>query len=1445
MPPIPPKVDPTASSLAKLNPKQKQFIEVSASANEQKQAKSALEMYEEAIRSDAGSRISAPRIGPSRLEEREIDPIVAYEKSLQSGVTSTYKPAPRTVTGIREVRAATDAARDVVSPLVASEVVFGKGNQEPSGVEGIVYDVFNKFDLDPGKGDFYIGENIFQSRPGKFFLGDAEKGKLGVLGTVDKYTWKSLWSALKEVNDAIPRDRYGIVEDLISRAIFGFTQNVRIDKGDASFDDFFKQINDPEFGPGKAFPLRSNETFGIPKWGNLDLWVDRLVAGGQTIGTDPMTLVSGVGGGAKTLAAKSAAEAALYGTSKVGKIVALHSEKLLAREAAELSVRQLTKEVDDLARLAAREVTNPVLAGELAVKQASLNAAKSAVINLEKDLKGVVTEIGTKAPKRVAGPKARQVEAADVLDIYQGAKETVETGNILRNAVPEELAAAQKVIAAPAAASADEIANAVELINTGRVIVRKATPAEIALAERTVKFVNPALAKDIVAKGLTAYSQAKHAQAAIIRGYSQGIRYANLFTIPGSKYITKWLGQAVGNIRVNAFLSPLGRTNVLELVGKPGVDDLLGKAGRLKLRTYLSTGKIRVPGTAKFRSITAEEAADFISILTADSMATAAKSFYGTQIGSKFAPSVKAIDDIDVPIVTRALDVPSGKTVSKMLPAERAAFSDYTKQIDETYNATNKAIKAVGGRPLSRPTSYFPRAQSREFITWATSHAEDIQVIAKNLGVEPEQLIHGFIENKLVKGANFFGHSLTDADLLGGVKRLNEILKEQGYKFKFYTENFTEATARFVAKHARMQAHIFALEQWMDRGSDVLTRAKITTREGIKSELTPLTNLERRIGSVLTPDVLATMSYPKIQSIVDDLKYVREVVSDDIVYTNQVDELILAIDEKVAQIDRLVKNGTLPPVSLDVVGAEADNLAIAMADEISGIRTNIFESSEEAWRSLAPMISDGVEAIFEKMPNVGVATRNDINDMVRNVVTMTQSGPIRRGFGTFAEKLYQVQKGSMLSLPGTIIRNIQGGLVVMAAFGARPGNANFGFDMLRSWKRAAANGIDFDSWVEDFARSVNKSESVLVKDNFVQNIKEAFVYSGASSGEISDLAKGFGGRPIGIFGLEAKGIGREGTVLKNVTKKVSEIGGKIPIISGPGNVLPLAAVRKYGALAEEYMRFAMTWDGIQQGLSGPLAGARTSRALLDYSDLSKLDEKGRAFFPFWNFMVYNAPTQYMNMLVNPGVYNAYNRFRNATEDKEGTSPFLPQSWKERGAYKLIIGDNFYASWDLAIPGTGQAWWSMSVPELFSSANPTMRGLLDAYVYQRNSYTQKQIYDPSDPTPKSIQQFAYAARATLPNLNVVARELLVIGNLLPGDSAQKKLIDLNNNKIIKAVFGTREITEEEMLKVVQFNALLSYLGIPIRELSSDQEIAELWRRYYTDLEPLIKQKRNKP
>jgi hypothetical protein len=258
-----------------------------------------------------------------------------------------------------------------------------------------------------------------------------------------------------------------------------------------------------------------------------------------------------------------------------------------------------------------------------------------------------------------------------------------------------------------------------------------------------------------------------------------------------------------------------------------------------------------------------------------------------------------------------------------------------------------------------------------------------------------------------------------------------------------------------------------------------------------------------------------------------------------------------------------------------------------------------------------------------------------------------------------------------------------------------------------------------------------------------------------------------------------------------------------------------------------------------------LAGARTSRALLDYSDLSKLDEKGRAFFPFWNFMVYNAPTQYMNMLVNPGVYNAYNRFRDATEDKEGTSPFLPQSWKGRGAYKLIVGDNFYASWDLAIPGTGQAWWSMSVPELFSSANPTMRGLLDAYVYGRNSYTQKQIYDPSDPTPKSIQQFAYAARSVLPNLNIVARELLVIGNLLPGDSAQKKFIDLNNNKIIKAVFGTREVTEEEMFKVVQFNALLSYLGIPIRQLSSDQEISELWRRYYTDLEPLIKQKRNKP
>lgn len=196
---------------------------------------------------------------------------------------------------------------------------------------------------------------------------------------------------------------------------------------------------------------------------------------------------------------------------------------------------------------------------------------------------------------------------------------------------------------------------------------------------------------------------------------------------------------------------------------------------------------------------------------------------------------------------------------------------------------------------------------------------------------------------------------------------------------------------------------------------------------------------------------------------------------------------------------------------------------------------------------------------------------------------------------------------------------------------------------------------------------------------FNPSIQNAFYETMMSTGAagFGDVEEVFGAAIPSRLGITGQEVPlREGPIGK-VVSKASEIGGAIPRVS-----------RGVGGKIENYSRFMLTYSGIREGMSPAQAAETTARFLIDYEDLTKLDEIAKQVFPFWMWMSRNLPVQLTNMVMNPKAYGIYYNFRKNFEDKNGDNTLVPSYLKEAGAFKLPFGENIYLKPDLGFPGVG-------------------------------------------------------------------------------------------------------------------------------------------------------------
>jgi len=185
----------------------------------------------------------------------------------------------------------------------------------------------------------------------------------------------------------------------------------------------------------------------------------------------------------------------------------------------------------------------------------------------------------------------------------------------------------------------------------------------------------------------------------------------------------------------------------------------------------------------------------------------------------------------------------------------------------------------------------------------------------------------------------------------------------------------------------------------------------------------------------------------------------------------------------------------------------------------------------------------------------------------------------------------------------------------------------------------------------------------------------------------------------------------------------------------------------------------ISYDGIRQGLDPQEAVDRTARFLIDYNDLSTVDQVARQIIPFWMFMSRNLPVQIQNMFANPRLYQQYNSLRREFEDKDGNSLLMPDYLTQAGA--TILGTvpglgAVFAKPDLGFPGTGtpipgqEAITSLSLDPLIASLRPELKTTLEQ-LRGKESFGEK----PIEGVGERVQS---AAGNLAPPLSVIGRYL---------------------------------------------------------------------------------------
>jgi hypothetical protein len=1012
----------------------------------------------------------------------------------------------------------------------------------------------------------------------------------------------------------------------------------------------------------------------------------------------------------------------------------------------------------EAARIAAAEAAEAAakVAADATATAAQKAAAQAAAKAAEAAAEKAFKQAAAAAPRRIYGRNAREALAEQVRTIRQSAQQVI-----------------------------DDAA---------------ATTAERTVAQQAVSVLTDDFIKDVAAKGYSAIRGPAAQTLGVRSGARIGLPGFGKATIPYTSTLTNFVGSSLAIPR-NAFFQTKAGQSVLNSITAVGEGGLFGSEQILKMRTALRSG-----------TATPEEAVDYTALLSADKFyrgaVDLARKKAAVDVGKVTSrKNTKVIRSLSEHLATPEADWAS-KGLRALTASEKEAYDSVKNILNKFYKEADSAAALLGADALPALADYWPRSQSTQAIEWAARNGDEADRIATGLGVDRTFFLGNFTSRALGPGKIWFGEVLDGTE---SIYDLNRIAKDSGrINFDFFETDPVKALAGYANTHAKYLGYATALDR--------LTKISPSKAKGFAQDLsgeatslvparkpgvTDLGSLENTIANFMTPERLTNWSEAQILAIRDSIKDLQSKLagSSDIV-KREFNDAIMEIDEKIAATTRLINAGVIDPTSGSLLRAELEAYANDLALSINNVKRDFIVTSPDRWKNVGRTLEDGFVVLNEKtVPDIAV--RADIAEIFQNVKRLDDPA-----FAKAAEKVLldynNFFKTAVTTTFGFHTRNAISNSFMMLAAGADPINLSRGLKIHIAFKKASKAGRTPEQFIQ------NGLKSGLIKPAEEAAVREAIAYSGATGfGQFGEIASAAGAGKAGVLGKEATGripfTGKEVPGLK----KASEILGA-----------PFRGSRKVGTLIEDLNRFQLTFDGLMQGFDAGTAAARTGKFLVDYNDISTADRALKQIVPFWIWTTRNMPLQIENMWLNPRAYTIYDKFKNNLEDKEGTSPFVPDYLKEAGAFKLPFGENLYARPDLGFPGAGspsplQLLTEGNGIEILASITPAARIPLELIRRNTESEESKNIQEygrmffGNRPIPKDISPVEYIIAQGVPGLSTVGR-------------------------LLNATIGTKSKQAQELLgskEVRELNATLSFIGLPGFELLDSTQKSEVWRRYF--------------
>ena len=1105
----------------------------------------------------------------------------------------------------------------------------------------------------------------------------------------------------------------------------------------------------------------SDERFGFgTAFANTgNKWADRFIGFAGDVLLDPTTYIT-FGGSAL----------AKTGLQKGTQLVAKEAGKELAEGAVTKGTRLVAAEAERVAALRSKTVAQDALSTAVnSGDQAAIRAAKVALRDSDDALKSATKTMAVQnTTRRQIGRKAREGTADSVRQLRQEA---------LQEAADETLDEATRLT-----------------------------------AQRVASTLTDDVIGDIATRGFNAIQGEVAEVLGVQGGLRIGIgRYSTY--IPGSEKLTNAVGTKLVDKRLNFANSARG-AKILDAVTPMGSGGLFGEPDILKMRNALRSG------TAK-----GKEAVDYVGLLAADQNYRRLTNLQNARVGKIVSDVIGSEDKALVNSIIDLIEVPESQWVArgiKPTPQQLTVYRKVKTMTDGLYDEANKAAKALGGEDLPYNENFLPHSQTEDAIRWIERNSNKADKIADGVGIDRTFLQQNFVERSLKPGREWFGHTLTQADIDGGVRRLNEIAKTSRHAdggvnpspltFNFFTEDVTEALGKYAYKHGRYMAYTDTLNKLTDPVLGALDTVKplttVTKTGGKKGVQETYDMLNATLATAFTPAKLQQWNPEQAVKIRDAVDSLAKRFDGDELLSREIADEVLALDEAISSINREVARGNITGEMGALLNNEVQAHALAVRNQIDNIGGKIKTTDPKKWKTVSQIVEDGFGVLNpEKITNV--QARQEVLDMFQNVKKLDNPK-----FAESAEKLLgdynTFFKSWVTATPGFHIRNSIQNTFQMIAAGVNPAN---GGEAVKLYGRFLGS----EQTPEQFVKSLKlapKREKALID-----------AFGSITPGQYGEVIQAGGTGTAGVFGRTATGdiplLNRVGVqtpeALREAGRVTSEVLGALPRYS-----------RKLGSNIEDVQRFAFTYDGIMKGLNIDEAAARTNKFLFDYSDLSKADRVLKQVIPFWMWASRNVPLQFENILMNPKVYQYYRAGKNALQ-AEQESGFIGDYNKDAGAFQIaqdipLIG-GMVAKPDLGFPGASRPAIGSGggFGDILSSVSPLVRAPLERQL-NRETFSGRDIVNEYSELDPGTQKNLYLAGQLLPPTSTLGRYARAIPGaqgITQGDVSQALLRT-------PQAFGTPE-QQAQMLADQRTRGRYGLLGSPVSPLTEGEQISELSRR----------------